>query len=533
MGLVFGSVCSGIEAASVAWEPLGWRAAFLSEIEPAPRAVLAYHYPGVPIHGDFTTIRAGDYADIDVLVGGTPCQDFSVAGLRSGLDGERGNLTLAYADLAYELGSEWLVWENVPGVFSSNDGRDFGSVLACFAGYPASTMFEPPRDGWRSAGVVPPAGPDCYGLAWRVLDAQYVRVDGFAGAVPQRRRRVFVVGCLGDWRRAAAVLFERESLSGNPAPCREAREVVAGTLSASSGRRSADDPERGGLIAGTLDAAGDRGGTLQDAVGGRLIPACLNGLGEYGADVPTLRAKGGDAAGGSEALLAFGGNNTSGPVNVAAALQAHAGPAGRQDFATETFVAHSLRGEGFDASEDGTGRGTPLVPICFDARQSDVIIYGDGAGPLDTDAFSQAIAFDTTQITSPANRNAPRPGDPCHPLSAGAHPPAVAFTCSEQANSFAWERDVYPTLDAQVPNDTSNIQKGIRQGWAVRRLTPTECERLQGYRDGYTQVPFRGRPMADGPRYKMLGNSMPVNVMRWIGMRIAMVDALTAQRNAA
>jgi len=179
------------------------------------------------------------------------------------------------------------------------------------------------------------------------------------------------------------------------------------------------------------------------------------------------------------------------------------------------------------------------------------------------------VPFDTTQITSAVNRSNPQPGDPCHPLAAGAHPPAVvfqprigrngrgysedvvpalngadagatsdmrpcvAFTASEQANSYAWERDVYPTLPAQVPNDSSNIQQGIRIGSAVRRLTPRECERLQGFPDDFTLVPHRGKPMADGPRYKMLGNSMAVPVVRWIGERIAAVDAIAEQQDAA
>jgi DNA (cytosine-5)-methyltransferase 1 len=181
----FGSVCSGIEAASVAWHPLGWRASFLSEIEAFPRAVLTHHYPEVPLHGDFTSIKDGEYEPIDLLVGGTPCQSFSVAGLRGGLADDRGNLALEYLRLADRLRPRWLVWENVPGVLSSNGGRDFGSILG----------------GLVELG---------YGFAYRVLDAKHF-------GVPQQRRRVFVIGRLGDWRAAAAVLFERSSLSGLPA----------------------------------------------------------------------------------------------------------------------------------------------------------------------------------------------------------------------------------------------------------------------------------------------------------------------------
>lgn len=381
----YGSVCSGIEAATAAWHPLGWEPAFFSEIEPFPRAVLAHHYPDVPLHGDFTTIKDGDYAAIDLLVGGTPCQSFSVAGLRKGLDDDRGNLALEFCRLALRLRPRWVVWENVPGVLSLDGGRSFASILG----------------GLAECG---------YGLAYRVLDAQYVRVDGFGRAVPQRRRRVFVVGCLGDWRRAAAVLFERASLSGNPAPRRQTGERPANTLAARSG-----------------------GGGWPDGGDGR-----------------------------HDHLVAFGGNNTTGAIDGATACRAKGG-SGHGDFESETFVAHSLRAEGFDASEDGTGWGTPLVPA------------------------------------SAENRCKPQPGEPCHPLAAGARPP-----------------------------------------WRVRRLTPRECERLQGFPDDFTAIPLRnknGKPNGkwakDGPRYKALGNSMAVNVMRWIGRRIEMVEAISETKSEA
>jgi len=204
--MIYGSVCSGIEAATAAWHPLGWKPSFFSEIEKFPREVLAYHYPNVPLHGDFTTIQKDDYEPIELLVGGTPCQSFSVAGLRAGLNDPRGNLMLEFGALAKRLQPKWLVWENVPGVLSSNGGRDFGSFLAML-------------------------GELGYGFSYRVLDAQYF-------GVPQRRRRVFVVGCLGDWRSAAAVLFERHSLQGHSAPSREkGQEVteIAGTLTSNGG----------------------------------------------------------------------------------------------------------------------------------------------------------------------------------------------------------------------------------------------------------------------------------------------------------
>ena len=211
------SVCSGIEAASVAWHPLGWQSAFYSEIEPFPCSVLAHHYPDVPNHGDMTKFQEWTNHAVDVLVGGTPCQSFSVAGLRKGLADPRGNLMLTYLAIADKYRPEWLVWENVPGVLSSNNGRDFGAFLG----------------GLAQLG---------YGFAYRILDAQYF-------GLAQRRKRVFVVANSRNWRRAAAVLFERESLSGNPAPSRENREDIAGTIGARTGRSiGAQDAACGHMI---------------------------------------------------------------------------------------------------------------------------------------------------------------------------------------------------------------------------------------------------------------------------------------------
>lgn len=442
--MIYGSVCSGIEAATVAWHPLGWKPAFFSEIEPAPRAVLSHHYPEVPLHGDFTTIGADDYGPIDILVGGTPCQSFSIAGLRGGLDDDRGNLALEFLRLAERKSPKWLVWENVPGVLSSNGGRDFGSILG----------------GLVELG---------YGFAYRVLDAQFF-------GVAQRRRRVFVVGCLGDWRGAAAVLFERHSLSGHPAPRRETGEVAPTIPSRSTAG--------GGL------------GTDFD---------CDCDVIQWPADVaPTLNAAFGSKHGLEDQHIR-GGQECS---SVAQCLTTGTGQ--RYDPETETLipmrgggfdVAHSLRGEGFDASEDGTGRGTPLV----------------------------AVPFDTTQITSAANFSNPQPGDPCHPLAAGAHAPAVAFSIMPMNSGKdykARETDIAQPIMAGGPVGGNQGGDYVRQASAVRRLTPRECERLQGFPDDYSLVPYRGRMMADGPRYKALGNSMAVPVMHWIGQRIAKVDAI-------
>ncbi len=397
--MVYGSVCSGIEAATVAWEPLGWRAAFFSEIEAFPRAVLRHRFPHVPLHGDFTTIKGDEYEPIDLLVGGTPCQSFSIAGLRGGLDDDRGNLSLEFLRLADRTRARWVLWENVPGVLSSFEGRDFGAIVT----------------GLVELG---------YSCAWRVLDAQY-------WGVAQRRRRVFLVGCFGNWRGAAAVLFERASLQGHPAPSREARESVAGTLEGSLGHRCEqpnDHDPAGQLVANTLMSFGHGPNPLD------------------------------------ETLVAFGGNRTSGPIDVTPALLAQPGSGFKCDFESETFIttafAHQQGGNiGLHTSSD--------VALTLQRHQGQAVV-----GAICRDSFSGG---------------------------AGGRPEGAA------QGHF------------------------LQHGVAVRRLTPVECERLQGFPDDYTAIPWRGKPAAecpDGPRYKTLGNSMAVPVVRWIGRRIAMVDAV-------
>ena len=469
------SVCSGIEAASVAWHPLGWTPAAFSEIEKFPRAVLAERWPDVPLHGDFTTIGADDYGPIDLLVGGTPCQSFSVAGLRGGLADDRGNLALEFLRLAHRTRARWVVWENVPGVLSSNGGRDFGSILG----------------GLAELG---------YGFAYRVLDAQYVRVDGYARAVPQRRRRVFVVGHLGDWRRAAAVLFERESLSGHPAPRREAGQGPA--PSAESGF--------------------DVGGTIGPRVSRLTTDECINGAAIVAHAVTCHQAKGGDPTTDNYVAHTLLGKEHS----------SHAAD-------VDTYVAHALRAEGFDASEDGTGRGIPLVAATHkathDRHRADV-----------EQTLLPVAVFDPRQITNKDHRGGTR-GDRCHSLH--EHAPAIAFQSKASAHQSMNPSTVAPTLDvgkhdglavafnayqrtvSDIPGpltagDDRKLERGVLQNMAVRRLTPRECERLQGFPDDYTLVTNRGKPAADGPRYKALGNSMAVNCMRWIGRRIAAVEGL-------
>jgi DNA (cytosine-5)-methyltransferase 1 len=433
----FLSVCSGIEAASVAWNPLGWKAHAFSEIEPFPCAVLAHHYPDTPNWGDMTQYKEWPDVSIDLLCGGTPCQSFSVAGLRKGLDDPRGDLMLTYGAIAAKYRPKWLVWENVPGVLSSNGGRDFGTFL----------------------GMLGQLG---YGFAYRVLDAQYF-------GVAQRRRRVFVVGCLGDWRSAAAVLFERHSLQGNPAPRRQAGKVAPTIPSRSTAG--------GGL------------GTDFDLDGGTICVATGQAGAEIGADMaPTLNC------------------NHEAPY-VVGALACNTGPNGHDagNFACNQavdaghIIAHSLRGEGFDASEDGTGRGTPLVPMSVALRGRD----GGATAELGDDlAFSLRAS------------------------SGGGDKPHVMAFAQNQRDEVRL-MDIAGALTAEPG---TKHQTYAQVGMQVRRLTPTECERLQGFPDEYTQVPHRNKPAADGPRYKALGNSWAVPVAHWIGRRIDAVEAIHAQK---
>ena len=280
--MIYGSVCSGIEAVTVAWESLDFRPAWFAEIDPFCSALLAHRYPDVENLGDFTAIQ-DIRSPIDILAGGTPCQSFSIAGRRGGLEDARGNLALVFRRLVGRLRPRWVVWENVPGVLSSMaDG-----TLAIL-------------------GALAELG---YGFAWRVLDAQFL-------GVPQRRRRVFVVGHLGDWRPAVAVLLEPEGLCRHPAPRRQARDNFPG------------DPACGAEV-------GPSGGRFTDLA-------------------PTLDARCKDSAIRNQiGLLVFGGNNTTGPIDVATACNAHGG-SGRMDFDTET-VPVDARDASYDASKDVQG----------------------------------------------------------------------------------------------------------------------------------------------------------------------------------
>lgn len=393
------SVCSGVEAATVAWHPLGWEAVGYSEIEKFPSEVLAHHYPNTPNFGDMTKYKEWNInGTVDLLVGGTPCQSFSVAGLRKGLEDPRGNLALVYCGILDKFRPKWFVWENVPGVLSSSRGRDFGSFL----------------------GALAELG---YGFSYRVLDAQNF-------GVPQRRRRVFVVGHLGDWRPTAEVLFESSCLSGDTKKSKQKRESIT--------------------------------------------PFTPSSFGNYSEGVGTLRNSGGDLGGGSETLLTFN----------------------RQ--------SNSQYGE---------------EPIASTINNRDYKMFTD------------LVVYET----HPADSRVKEMGETCQTVTSrwgtgGGNVPIVqAYSIREdaQANNFsATPLEVTPALQALRPSVQSHhAQTFIASKSAIRRLTPTECERLQGFPDGYTVIPWRGKAEPpDAPRYKAMGNSMAVPVMAWIGKRIQEVE---------
>lgn len=412
----YGSVCSGIEAASKAWEPLGWKPAWFSEIEPFPSAVLASHWPEVTNLGDMTKIadavRAGEVEAPDVLVGGTPCQAFSIAGLREGLSDDRGQLTLSYVELANAIDAKRrergepesiIVWENVPGVLSSKDNA-FGCFLAGLAG--ESSELQPAGGKWTYAGCV--SGPERV-IAWRVLDAQFF-------GVAQRRRRVFVVASARKGFDTAAVLFELDSVRRDTAPRRETQKAVAALTARGVGTCGADDNQ---------------------AQAGHLI--------------------------------AFGGGNTAGHIDVATACTAHGI---RMDFDTETFAVHGTQ-------DPDTNRELAHTLGRNNGQENAIV----------TEPFTLAIRGRSEGSTVEVRNDG--------------------------------------TANALLTPNGGRAGMGVGAiGWGmqVRRLTPIECERLQGFPDNHTLIGWRGKDAdecPDGPRYKAIGNSMAVPVMRWIGERIA------------
>ena len=460
------SVCSGIEAASKAWEPIGWEPVAFSEIEPFPSAVLKHHWPEVPNLGDMSKYEQWNIPSgtVDLLVGGTPCQSFSVAGLRQGLKDPRGNLMLTYLAIAERLKPRWLVWENVPGVLSSNGGKDFGSFLGAL-------------------------GELGYEWAYRVLDAQWF-------GVAQRRRRVFVVAHLGKGNLAAKVLFESESVRRDTAPSREARQGVASNVAPSL--TASNDPSRSPqssevtqqvnavleAVAETLMASDHKGPghnrdhnfIMQPTPADNPQIFTPSSHAGYKEGIGTLRSNGGDLGGGSENLAVLYENHpndsrVTGPHDVAPSCVSRYGTGG----GNVPLVQEAIAFEPGIATREGSD--SRFVKELSPTLRKEM---GDNQVAVAVDIYNQAVG-------------------------------AKSQTLRSGASSIEHSGGVINPADRM----------------AVRRLTPRECERLQGFNDDHTLIPWRNKPAdqcPDGPRYKALGNSMAVPCMAWIGKRIDAVE---------
>jgi DNA (cytosine-5)-methyltransferase 1 len=542
--ITYGSVCSGIEAATQAWHPLGMRAAWFAEIEPFPSAVLAHHYPDVPNHGDMTKLSAlvlaGKIPAPDVLVGGTPCQAFSVAGMREGLTDPRGALTIKYVELADAVDyvragqrkpASVIVWENVPGVLSDK-GNAFGCFLGALAG--EDCELQPPGKKWQDAGCV--YGPKRT-IAWRVLDAQYF-------GLAQRRRRVFVVASARDGFDPTEVLFEREGMRRDTAPRRGQGQDVTGTAPYGPALQCGEGCEY----------------VFPENLGAYGCPSCE---GDFG---PAVSMFGG--------IPAFGAGRMSSSIEKAGTLTHHEG---RNDLDSETFfvqdkpvAALTANGVGTCGADDNQAQAGHLIAGTLnangkaagsatnqDAEPGLLVVHGtQDPGVSDKLAFAlgrnngqenAVLAFSCKDHGADAGEIAPTlramshsgshanaggqvavciTGDITHTLKAegfdgsedgtGRGQPIVA--CREVAQTLTcnYGKQVDNTDSALGPNVVSSTS-------SVRRLVPVECERLQGMADSYTLIPWRGKPASecpDGPRYKAIGNSKAVTVVRWIGCRL-------------
>ena len=610
MHITYGSVCSGIEAATAAWHPLGMRAAWFAEIETFPSAVLAHHYPDVPNHGDMTKLAAlvlaGKIPTPDVLVGGTPCQAFSVAGMREGLTDPRGALTIKYVELADAVDyvragqrkpASVIVWENVPGVLSDK-GNAFGCFLGALAG--EDCELQPSGKKWQDAGCV--YGPKRT-IAWRILDAQYF-------GLAQRRRRVFVVASARDGFDPIEVLFEREGVRRDTAPrrgqgqdvtgtapfgpalqCGEGCEQVfpehlgvygcpscegdfgpavsmfggipafgagrmsgpietAGTLTHHEGRNDLDSEtffvqdkpvsaltangvgtcgaddnqaQAGHLIAGTLQASGKAAGsaTQQDAEAGMLVvheitaPLTINPYGDHESRDSLLVVHGTQDPGVSE-TLAFALGRNSGQENAVLAFSC-------KDYGADAgHISPTLRAMSHAGSHANAGGQVAIAyPIqnATRGKSQNGVGVGEVADPMYTlDRGSQHAVCITGDITHTLKADG---FDGSEDGTGRGQPIVTAYSTKLHHTSACGAGKLYEEYTASL--DAGSPPTALLIPSQVRRLTPRECERLQGFPDNYTLIPWRGKPTGDcpdGPRYKAIGNSKAVTVVRWIGRRL-------------
>lgn len=509
----YGSICSGVEAATLAWRPLGWKAVFFAEVEPFPSAVLCYRFKAtrplrpldpaiadnekerktrelwrrqiaglpedgtIPNYGDFTLIKKEDVnEDIDLLVGGTPCQDLSIAGKRLGFEGQRSVLALDFVRLCFELGVRWVVWENVPAALSSRSGEDFGRFVSLLCGWNVPV----PESGWRKCGIVTPA-PGGFGVAWRVLDSQFTRVEQFPRAIPQRRKRLFLIGYSGQWKYPAQVLFDGEMCGGDTPPRRTKRQS---SPSDSEGGSASTDWWDGSQKAGTLTRTSDQQ-FMPDK--GRL--QCV--IEQTGTDflcyenhAPDSRIKSVEVSQSIVARMGTGGNNLPLLQEVERGLEMR--PIASKD---ECFHVSFC-----DAN--GRRKDRPNGGLYVTEAKAGKTVTASGSGA--ETVIVEPIALDGDKM---------KPGERSGGSGMGISEEGVMYT--------------------QTAGDVHGVAYTPSGKPTVRKLLPLECERLMGFPDNHTRIPWNGKSeeeCPDAPRYKACGNSMAVNCMMWLGERIQKVE---------
>lgn len=451
------SICSGIEACSVAWHPLGWEAIGFSEIEDFRAEVLRYHYPEVKNYGDFTKITKETIGGIspDVLVGGTPCATFSIAGLRKGLDEDRGNLALEFIKLIQRTNPTWVIWENVFGVLSSNKGKDFATFLGALA--------------------------ECgYGFAYRVLDTQYVRTQRYPQAIPQRRRRLFVVGHIRDWRYPAEVLFDEEEMLKDFKPSRRKKSQTSEEFREGTYEQDkvlvfeTNTPDKTARL-----QKEDISPTLTAMTGGNRQPCVfVEYKNDYESDEGLIHIA-------DEMKEVTVRKHKVDSLNIKNLLRTHKDKLclGNSDIAEylnipKTTVEHWFRND--------KSFSIPAPELWDDLKE---ILQ------IETDFFDASVKEFITK--------------------------EGVFESSKRIYD---SKASYPTITA------SNLMPKIIHEESIntelRQLTPIEAERLQGFPDNYTQIPYKGKNIEDCPtskRYEAVGRSMSINVMEWLGSRIQKV----------
>ena len=515
MTIKYLSICSGIESVSVAWKPLGWEAMGFSEIDPFRSAILQYHYPEVKNYGDFTKITKESFSETpDVLVGGTPCATFSIAGLRKGLGEDRGNLALEFILLIKRIKPTWVLWENVFGVLSSNGGRDFASFLGALA--------------------------ECgYGFAYRVLDAQYTRTQRFPRAIPQRRRRVFVVGHIGNWKNPAKVLFNTTSMQENPPPIRRKQERIARESTHRLARRGEYVPDG---VAGTIAARDWKSSTdlivEKPPIMVRHSQTGSNGKNWTDEDVswsltandiytvietstpdktariykdevsPTLTAM----TGGNRQPIIFKDHNPDDEDN------------SLMHYADEIEIV-KLRKYKVDILN--------LQKSLSEGKKRIKYSLKEIAETLDVNLTTVEHWFRTDRSFSIPNENIWFDLKNLLQIETDEFDKSITEFKLEEGK-YEMSRRIYssegvsPTITANNPETKIAVNTKHPRNHIIRRLTPIETERLQGFPDNYTQIPYRGKPKEECPvskRYEACGRAMSINVMEYLGERIQKVES--------